>query len=77
MLRFFNGHTKVALLDCLYILTVMFRIPEEFVSIPRSGLRFSGQKIPDGNFQPEKTLRYCRPSWGKERDLASEATYDA
>ena len=33
MLHFFNGHTKVALLDCLYILTVMFRIPEEFVSI--------------------------------------------
>ena len=45
--------------------------------LPRSSLRFSGHKIPCGNFPPEKTLRYCRPSWGKERDLASEATYDA
>ena len=44
---------------------------------PRSSLRFSGHKIPCGNFPPEKTLRYCRPSWGKDRDLASEATYDA
>ena len=32
---------------------------------------------PCGNFPPEKTLRYCRPSCGKVWDLASEATYDA
>ena len=35
------------------------------------------QKIPFGNFSPEKTLRYRRPSCVNGRDLASEATYDA
>lgn len=47
----------------------------EYLRVQASGFR--DRKFPMVIFRPKKTLRYCRPSWGKDWDLASEATYDA
>ena len=47
----------------------------EYLRVQASGFR--DIKFPAVIFRPKKTLRYCRPGCGEERDLASEATYDA